>query len=63
MLRDEATRTADKAHAAGVDVEVELWPQLPHAFQVADFLPEAAMALNHIARFVRMRTGWYDVPV
>jgi acetyl esterase/lipase len=63
LLRDEATRTADKAHAAGVDVELELWPDLPHVFQAAHFLPEAALALSHIARFVRMRTGWDDIPV
>ena len=61
LLRDEATRTAEKAHAAGVDVELELWPQVPHVFQVADFLPEAELALRHIGRFVRMRAGWDDV--
>jgi acetyl esterase/lipase len=61
LLRDEATRTADRAHAAGVDVELELWPGVPHAFQLAGFLPEAALAINNIARFVRMRTGWQDV--
>jgi monoterpene epsilon-lactone hydrolase len=61
LLRDEATRAAEKAHAAGVDVELELWPETAHVFQVAGFLPEAALAINHIARFVRMRTGWQDV--
>jgi acetyl esterase/lipase len=60
MLRDEAIRAADKAHAAGVDVELELWPEAPHVFQIADFLPEASLAIRHIARFVRMRTGWDD---
>ena len=58
LLRDEATRAADKAHEAGIDVELELWPDATHAFQMAAFLPEAALAINHIARFVRMRTGW-----
>jgi acetyl esterase/lipase len=58
MLRDEAVRGAEKAHAAGVDVELELWPGVPHAFQMAEFLPEATLAIHHIARFVRMRTGW-----
>ncbi len=61
MLRDEAVRAADKAHAAGVDVELELWRDAPHVFQIADFLPEASIALAHIARFVRMRTGWADL--
>jgi monoterpene epsilon-lactone hydrolase len=58
MLRDEAIRTAHKAHAAGVDVELELWPETPHVFQMAPFLPEAAQAINHIATFVARRTGW-----
>ena len=61
LLRDEATRAAEKAHAAGVDVELELWPGVSHVFQLAQFLPESAHAVNNIARFVRMRTGWDDV--
>jgi acetyl esterase/lipase len=58
ILRDEAIRTAHKARAAGVDVELELWPETPHVFQIVSFLPESAMALDHIVRFVRARTGW-----
>lgn len=58
MLRDEAIRAAEKAHAAGVDVELEIWPEVPHAFQVAAFLPEATSAIDHIARFVQKRAGW-----
>ncbi len=60
LLRDEATRAADKAFAAGVDVELELWPGVAHVFQLAGFLPEARRAIDHIVRFVRMRTGWGD---
>ncbi len=62
MLRDEAIRTAQKAHDAGVDVEVELWPETPHVFQVAPFLPESAMAIEHIAAFVAQRAGWVCLP-
>lgn len=61
MLRDEAIRTADKAHAAGVDVELELWPETPHVFQLAPFLPEAALALDEIVKFIAARTGWETV--
>ncbi len=61
LLRDEATRAADKAFDAGVDVELELWPGAAHVFQIAEFLPEAAQALSHIVRFVRIRTGWPDI--
>jgi epsilon-lactone hydrolase len=60
MLRDEAVRVAHKAHAAGVDVELELWPETLHGFQIAPFafLPEATLALDQIVRFVVARTGW-----
>jgi len=58
MLRDEAIRTADKARAAGVDVELELWPETPHVFQIVSFLPESALAHDHIVRFILARTGW-----
>jgi monoterpene epsilon-lactone hydrolase len=58
MLRDEALRVADKAHTAGVDVQVELWPGVPHAFQLAPFLPETTRAIERIAAFVAARTGW-----
>jgi monoterpene epsilon-lactone hydrolase len=58
MLRDEALRVADKAHTAGVDVQVELWPGVPHAFQLAPFLPETTRAIERITAFVAARTGW-----
>jgi acetyl esterase/lipase len=58
MLRDEAIRTAQKAHAAGVDVELELWRDAVHGFQIAPFLPEAALAIEDIVKFIAARTGW-----
>ena len=58
LLRDEAVRTAQRAHEAGVDVELELWPQTPHAFQMASFLPESARAVEQIVAFIVARTGW-----
>lgn len=62
ILRDEAVRTAERAHAAGVDVELELWPEAPHAFQMATFLPEAAQAIDKIVAFIAARTGWAALP-
>jgi len=61
MLRDEAIRTAEKANAAGVDVELELWPETPHVFQIVSFLPESLLALDHIVRFVLARTEWETI--
>ncbi|MBM3907783.1 MAG: alpha/beta hydrolase [Gemmatimonadetes bacterium] len=58
ILRDEAVRVAEKASAAGVDVELEIWPETPHVFQIVPFLPESAQAAERIAGFVRARTGW-----
>jgi acetyl esterase/lipase len=58
ILRDEAIRAAQKARAAGVDVELELWPDMPHVFQIVSFLPESAQALDHIVAFVRRRARW-----
>ena len=52
MLRDEAVRTAHKARAAGVEVELELWPDTPHVFQIVSFLPESLLAHDHIVRFI-----------
>lgn len=60
LLRDDAVRMAQKAHAAGVKVELELWPETPHAFQVAPYLPESARAIDHIADFVLANTCWTD---
>jgi acetyl esterase/lipase len=57
MLRHEAMRTAHKAHkahAAGVDVALELWQGTPHVFPVAPFLSEAA----HVWRGCGGRTIW-----
>ncbi len=62
LLRDEAVRAAQKARAAGVDVELELWPETPHVFQIVSFLPESVLALEHIVRFVLARTGWEATP-
>jgi acetyl esterase/lipase len=58
LLRDESVRVAHKAQAAGVDVELELWPDTPHVFQIVSFLPESLQALEHIVRFVLARTAW-----
>ena len=43
MLRDEAIRAAERADAAGVHVELEIWPGVPHGFQVAE-LPARSRA-------------------
>ena len=58
MLRDDSVRAAARAHEHGVEVELELWQDLPHVFQALPALPQAKTALDNIVRFVATHTGW-----
>lgn len=43
MLRDESTRAALRAHAAGVSVEAQIWRDMAHVFHALPLpLPQAA---------------------
>jgi acetyl esterase/lipase len=54
VLLDDSRRAADKARAAGVDVTLEVWPEMPHVWHAfAPFLPEASQAIERIGTFVR----------
>ena len=58
VLLSDSVRLADRARAAGVDVELKVWPGMWHVFQAgARFLPEARRSLDEIGRFVRKRLG------
>jgi acetyl esterase/lipase len=57
VLLDESTRAAARAHAAGVAVQVEIWNHMWHAFQALP-LPQAAAALERIARFTARHAAW-----
>ena len=53
-LRDDSTRVAEKARAAGVAVELKVWPVVPHAWQLAvQILPEARQSLQESSEFLR----------
>lgn len=57
-LLDDTRRVADQARAAGVPVECEIAPDLPHVWPIyAPFMPEAQRALDDTARFVRRVTA------
>ena len=48
ILRDDSTRFAAAARAAGVDVTLEIWDEMPHVWHAfAGLLPEADMAVEH----------------
>jgi epsilon-lactone hydrolase len=54
VLLDDSRRVAEKARAAGVSVEFQIWPKMPHVWQIfAPFVPEAREALDAAAGFVR----------
>lgn len=53
VLRDDSTRFAERARAAGVRVELKVWPVVPHAWQLAPHkIPEARQSLKESAAFL-----------
>ncbi len=56
MLLSDATRLADAARSAGVDVSLVVWPGMWHVWHLlAPTLPEARQAIAGIATFIRER--------
>ncbi|GIV40035.1 MAG: hypothetical protein KatS3mg033_1835 [Thermonema sp.] len=54
VLYSDATRLRDKAEAAGVRVELQIWHDLIHWWHLfGKFLPEATEAIEEAARFAR----------
>lgn len=52
VLRDDSTRLAACAEAAGVTVELEVWPVVPHAWPVMGrWLPEARRSVQRALDF------------
>ncbi|MDG2307079.1 MAG: alpha/beta hydrolase [Candidatus Binatia bacterium] len=53
ILRDDSTRFAQKARAAGGTVELEVWPEMVHVWQAfGDMVPESKDAVEKIAQFL-----------
>jgi acetyl esterase/lipase len=58
MLLSDATRLADKARAAGVDVRLEVYPRMWHVWHLlVPTLPEARRAVADIGAFIRDHLG------
>jgi epsilon-lactone hydrolase len=52
VLRDDSVRATERARAAGVEVQLAIYPLVPHAWhQLGTWLPETRAALRQIARF------------
>jgi len=57
-LLDDSRRLAEKAELAGVDVTLEVFPEMQHVFQVCcGAMPEATEAVARIAAWLRPRLG------
>jgi monoterpene epsilon-lactone hydrolase len=53
VLLSDCENLAEKARAAGVDVQFEAWPEMQHEWQfAARFLPEARSAISHAGAFL-----------
>jgi acetyl esterase/lipase len=53
-LLDDATRFADRARAAGVAVDLDVWDDMVHVWHAFAFvLPEARQALERVGAFLR----------
>ena len=60
-LRDDSLRLAQKARAAGVLVELQVFPGVPHVWQLLRWLPEARRSVQAAARFLREATREHSV--
>ena len=56
LLRDDATRVAERLRDAGAHVEVQLWKDVPHVWPIfAPMLPESSVAIRQAGRFLRAK--------
>lgn len=55
ILLDDALRLAQKARAAGVEVDLHVWQGMVHVFPIFPFFPETKQALQEIGTFVQKR--------
>ena len=52
-LRDDSIRFGEKAKAAGVDVQLQVWKGMFHCFPLlAPMFPEATEALAEVCQFI-----------
>ncbi|MGE3073008.1 MAG: alpha/beta hydrolase [Dehalococcoidia bacterium] len=57
-LLDDSIRVADSARAAGVDVELYVFPEMQHVFQVSvGNMPEATDAVTRIGQYLKPKLG------
>jgi acetyl esterase/lipase len=55
-LLDDSNRLAERARAAGIQVKLEVWPEMIHVFQLfAGFLPEGQQAVQGIGQYLNQQ--------
>jgi acetyl esterase/lipase len=58
ILLDDSTRVAERAKAAGVKVDLEVWDDMVHVWHMfAKLLPEGQQAIDKIGKFVLAHTS------
>jgi len=61
VLLDDSLRLVQRAQAAGVQVELRVWPDVPHVWQLFHrFIPEGRESLAEASRFLLARTAGND---
>jgi acetyl esterase/lipase len=58
VLRDDSTQLAERARSAGVQVNLEVWPVVPHVWQLLHtVIPEGRASLRKAVSFLRVAAG------
>ena len=61
ILLDDSVRMAERMRAAGCEVELEIWPRMPHAWQIwARLVPEARAAIERIGASCEQDVDRYE---
>ena len=53
VMLDDSRHAADRIRATGGSAEVEVWKGMPHGWQGLPFIPDAGLAIERIADFIR----------
>jgi acetyl esterase/lipase len=57
-LLDDATRLAERAKTAGVDVTLDVWEEMIHVWHLfAALLPEGQQAIESVGAYIRQHTA------
>jgi len=56
ILLSDSERLADECIAAGIDVELQVWPEMWHVFQFfTRKMPESRKAINKMGAYIQSR--------